>query len=100
MKAIQILQWAVKNSINFEHLNFLDVPSEDDLFSPQTEEWWFNMVGNCPPHPIVEGKYLMFYRSQYDEIDFDGEYTQTFPADAEIEINAGEDTIYLYLIED
>lgn len=98
MKSREILAWAEKNSVNFEHIILLDVPSENDEFCPQNEEWWNNEVGGCPPAPIAEGIYLMYYRSQYDEIDYNGKYAATFPADAEIEVNAGEDTIYL--IED
>ena len=98
MKAIQILKWAVRESINFEFLNFVDVPDEHDKFMPQTEEWWQNFCGGCPPAPIAAGKYLYFYRDQYDEINYDGEYERVFEPNATVEVDGTE--IYLYMIED
>ena len=97
MKAIQILQWAVRQSINFEFLNFVDVPDENDEFMPQTEEWWQNFCGGCPPGPIAAGKYLYFYSDNYDEINYDGEYEKVFEPDAIVEVDGTE--IYLYMIE-
>ena len=95
---MQILQWAVRESINFEFINFVDVPDEYDEITPQTEEWWQNFCGGCPPAPIAAGKYLYYYRDQYDEINYDGEFEMCFEPDATIELSDTE--IYLYFIEE
>ena len=98
MKAKEILEWAVRNSINFEDFHLIDVPSVIDPYTPQDEEWWNDMVGACPPSSIQEGKYLLYYKSSYDEINFNGDTERVFQPDAEIELS--DDTLYLYLIED
>lgn len=75
MKAIDILEWIVKESINGEFINFVDVPEEGDYEWQQNEEWWVNMFGACPPCPQDVGKYLYYYAScdlpePQDEPDF------------------------------
>ena len=102
MKAIQVLNWIIKQSISGEILNFVDVPAENDEFTPQTEEWWTEQFGFPPPTPIKEGKYLYYYMSSEmewitDEIGFE--------PDATIELSNednmfGSDLIYLYRMED
>lgn len=100
MKAIQILNWIVKQSISGEILNFVDVPAKDDKFDPQDEEWWLNMFGYIPPAPIPEGKYLYYYSGSADEINFDGEFERVFEPDCTICCADDEELIYFYRMED
>ena len=94
MKAIEILQWIFKESVNGEFLNIIEVPEEGDEPWEQNEQWWTEAMGNCPPRPIEEGKYLYFYESQVDN--------NLGTADAQIEIpeEHGFDYINLFKIED
>lgn len=103
MKANDILAWICKESINGEFLNFVEVPDEYDDYNPQTEEWWINEFGACPPCAIAKGKYMYFYASQVGEdiIDEHGNYIEP---DAQIEIcndsgMFGYDYINLYFVE-
>ena len=100
MKATEILEWIVKESIEGEFLNFVDVPEEGDNEWEQNEEWWNNMFGNCPPHAIAAGKYLYYYDSSYPYAIHYG--MSCFNPDAQIEIpvDDGFDYIYLYKLED
>ena len=101
MKAIQILEWVVKESIDGEFLNFVDVPEEGENEWQQNEEWWNVWCGNYPPHPIKCGHYLYYYQSAIcDTIYLNGQY---YGPDAQIEIpddKSGFDYIYLYKVED
>ena len=90
MKATEILEWIIRESIEGEFLNSIEVPDEYDEITPQTEEWWLDMFGGCPPHPIASGKYLYYYASSVSDM--------LAAPDAEIELN--DDYIYLYFIED
>ena len=98
MKALDILEWICKESINGEFLDLIEVPNEEQ----QTEEWWYDTFGACPPAPIEAGTYLFYYNSQIG----DGVITNEgcFSPDAEIELcNTGTmydyDYISLYKIE-
>jgi len=100
MKAIQILEWIIKESIEGEFLNFVDVPEEGENEWQQNEEWWNAWCGSCPPRPIQSGRYLYYYQSAIcDTIYFNGQYHEP---DAQIEIpdENGFDYIYLYKIEE
>lgn len=101
MKSFLILQWIVRQSVSGEDLGFVDVPAENDEFLPQNEEWWMNFCGGLPPRPIPAGKYLYFYRSQYDEIT--DEHGNIQEPDCEVEISGDNgyfEPMYLYKIED
>ncbi len=100
MKAKQVLEWIVEKSINGENLNFVYVPEEGQEEWEQNEEWWLYFFGAVPPGPVPVGRYLYFYSDVYNEIDYDGKYEKVFAADAEIEVDPGNCTIYLYRIED
>lgn len=94
MKAIDILEWICQESINGEDLNLVDVPNVET----QTEEWWYDTMGGCPPHVIQSGTYLYLYASSIP--DGMGDVSP----DAEIELcNTGSmydcDYIYLYKID-
>lgn len=100
MKAIEILEWIVKDSINGEFLNLVDVPEEGNEEWEQNEEWWNNWCGSCPPSPIPSGRYLYYYQSAIcDTIYFNGQFHEP---DAQIELPCedGYDYIYLYKVED
>lgn len=100
MKAIQILEWIIKESIEGEFLNFVDVPEEGENEWQQNEEWWNAWCGGCPPYPIPSGRYLYYYQSAIcDTIYFNGQYHKP---DAQIEIptDNGFDYIYLYKVEE
>lgn len=99
MKTKDILEWICRESVNGENLNCVDIPEEEW----QTEEWWINMFGNCPPAPIAEGRYLYYYLvSVGDSIEVDGRLIEP---DAEIELSDpdsmfGVDYVYLYKLDD
>lgn len=98
MKATEILEWIIRESIEGEFLNYVDVPEEGDGEYQQNEEWWTMWCGNYPPHPIQSGRYLYYYQSAIcDTIYFNGQYHQP---DTQIEIENGFDYIYLYKIEE
>lgn len=100
MKAIEILEWICRESIEGEFLNMIDVPEDGDNEWEQNEEWWNYMFGACPPHSIPAGRYLYYYYSSCGEsICLNG---KEFDADAEIELQTpdGFDCIYLYKPED
>jgi hypothetical protein len=100
MKATEILEWIVKESINGEFLNLVDVPEEGNEEWEQNEEWWYDWCGSCPPHSIPSGQYLYYYHSVIcDTIYSNGKYNGP---DAKIELPCedGLDYIYLYKVED
>jgi len=100
MKAIHVLEWVVKESIDGEFLNLVDVPEEGENEWQQNEEWWTVWCGGCPPCPIPSGRYLYYYQSAIcDSIYFNGQY---YEPDAQIEIpdENGFDYIYLYKTEE
>lgn len=99
MKYKEVLEWIVKQSINGEFLNFVEVPDEYDEFTPQTEEWWQNFCGACPPAPIAAGKYLYYYDDSIDSHIENESGVCQFP-DAEVEVEAGKSYINFYLLED
>lgn len=98
MKQQTILDWIVRESINGEHLGFVDVPAENDKYCPQKEEWWLSFCGGVPPKPIPSGHYLYYYREQYDEIKDKNGNIQEPDCEIEISSNGHIETMYLYKI--
>ena len=100
MKAADVLSWICREAVHGVMLGIIDVPEYEDGIYLQTEEWWREHFGACPPHSIEAGKYLHYYKSDYDEItDSNG---NIISPDAEIELpmEYSFDTIYLYKLED
>ena len=105
MKAIDILNWICKESINGEDLNTIDVPKEGEYEWEQNEDWWLSMFGSYPPSPIEAGKYLYYYRSSMNRHDYiTDEFGNMTEPNAEIEIPSVQggdfEYIYLYKIDD
>lgn len=95
MKAIEILDWICRESIEGEFLNIIEVPEEGENEWEQNEDWWINQMGMYPPYPIEKGRYLYYYTSAIsDEID-NGCYVQP---NATIELS--NEYILLYKVED
>ena len=97
MKAIEILEWIVRESIEGVDLLLIDVPSVDDEDVPQNDEWWYNMIGESPEEMIDAGRYLVLYPD--DARDFICTPTMEYVPDATIRINDGETIVYLYKVE-
>lgn len=98
MKAIEILEWIVNESINGEFLNFVNVPEEGNENWEQNEEWWNTWCGSCPPKPIPSGRYLYYYSGSHDEIRDKNNYVRT--PDVVVHLEDDEELIYLYKLED
>ena len=100
MKAIEILDWICRESIEGELLNIVDVPSADaeEWDVRQDDEWWYEMFGACPPYPVSEGKYLYFYTSSMRSSLV--EYYLYPDAQIEIPFENGFDYINFYKLED
>lgn len=97
MKAIDILFWVIRESVDGENLNFTFVPEIGSEVYDQNDEWWKRIFGGCPSHPIPSGEYIFFYGSKEDADITDGNGAYHSP-DAIIETD--EDTIYFYKIDD
>lgn len=97
MKAIEILDWICKDSIEGETISTIYVPATDDEWRPQDKEWWVQMFGYAPSQPIPSGTYLYYYSGSHDEIRIDG---KMYKPDAIIHIEENEELIYLYKVED
>lgn len=94
MKAKDVLDWIVVNSINGEFLSMIEVPKEQD------NEWWVHYFGFLPTHHVEEGEYLYYYASQICD-DIKDEFGNVIEPDAKIEIcNTGDmydnDVVLLY----
>ncbi len=100
MKAKQILEWIVKESVNGEFLNFLEVPDEGTEEWEQNEEWWISQLGATPPAAIQAGRYLYYYSDQLEMIDYDGQMQKCFTPDVIIESVSDNCYIFLYRMED
>lgn len=104
MKAIEVLDWIIRESIDGVILNIVTVPNEGVYSWEQNEGWWKDMFGACPPHPVEQGAYLYYYRSAtnaFHEYITDANGNIKNP-DAEIELQplSDVDYIYLYKLED
>lgn len=101
MKTIEILEWIIKESINGEFLNIIDVPEEGEETFEQNEEWWLNTFGGVPPHPVKPGQYLYFYissfRSGFGEDYMYPDFSIELP---DASMTFGTDYINFYRIED
>ena len=102
MKAIDILDWIIRQSVEGEILNIVVVPEEGEHSWEQNEEWWTQMFGNFPSSPAPAGTYLYYYRSSfYDEYITDNNgYIKTPDVKIEIPTDSDFDYIYLYKLED
>jgi hypothetical protein len=98
MKATEILEWIVRESIEGEDLLLIDVPSVDDEDVPQDDEWWYNMIGESPEEMVDAGRYLVLYPN--DARDFICTSTKEYVPDATILFNDGETIVYLYKVEE
>lgn len=96
MKAIDLLFWIIRESINGEYLNVIFVPKEGENYFEQNEEWWLRYFGACPPCPIPEGKYMFFYCSDVDNSCITDGNAAYYAPDIMIEID--DETICLYKI--
>lgn len=97
MKAIDILNWVVRYGVNGVFLGIIDVPNDDEK-GLQSEEWWFDNLGACPPSPIEGGKYIWFHSSDIEDgIVVNGAFVEP---DAECEVMYDYDYILLYRLED
>ena len=96
MKAAELLDCIIYMDLCGEDLTKLEVPTEDDEWTPQTEEWWVNEIGAAPPAPISAGIYLLYYPN--DAMDWLQTSTSNFAPDAEV--NVGGAVFYLYKLED
>lgn len=96
MKANDILKWIVYANVDGDKLYITDIPCE----ALQTEDWWYDHFGACPPAPIPEGRYLNYsYNEIREEINHPS-FGYISP-DAEIEFyDKAFDVIYLYKIDD
>lgn len=94
MKAKDLLNWIVKESIEGEKLYLIDVPNEGENEWEQNEKWWLDMFGGLPPSPQPSGEYLCFYASAI-EINPNDRYDCEVEPDFQIELcNTG--TMYDY----
>ena len=98
MRAIEIIDCIMYMDLCGEDLYKVEVPSADEEYSPQTEEWWNNEVGGAPEEMIEAGTYLCYYPN--DARDFMQTSQKDYIPDATIHINDGESVIYLYRVED
>lgn len=94
MKAKDVLDWIVVNSINGEFLSMIEVPKEAN------NEWWEIYFGFPPEQQVEEGEYLYYYASQICD-DIKDEFGNVIEPDAKIEIcNTGDmydnDVVLLY----
>ena len=96
MKALQILDCILYQGLSGEDLNIIDVPEENDEFTPQDEEWWMMTLGGYPPSPVEAGKYLCLYPN--DARDWLQTSNENYLPDTEVEV--GDSIVYLYKIED
>lgn len=96
MKAIDVLRCIMYMGVSGEELNLIDVPTTDDEWTPQNEEWWFSMIGGCPKPLVESGTYLCFYPN--DARDFLQSRHNDFVPDATIHVD--DNIVYLYKLED
>lgn len=99
MKAIEILDCIMYMGLSGEDLTKIEVPSINDEYTPQDEEWWNNQCGGVPEEEMIDdGIYLAFYPN--DARDLLQKTEKEFVPDATIRINGGEAIVYLYKVED
>ena len=98
MKAIDLLEWVVSESISGEDLLILNIPQDAD------DEWFVNALGNKPDKKLTEGKYLLYYESS---LGIEWIVTRFGKQEPDATIDAGYtdakecwDYIHLYKLED
>lgn len=96
MKATDVLRCIMYMDMSGEDFYIIEVPTEDDEWNPQTEEWWDNQIGGCPPSPIESGEYLCLYPN--DARDFLQTDKELYMPNAEVEVS--DSIVYLYKLED
>lgn len=98
MKAIEILEWIVRECVSGEELLLINVPSVDDEYTPQNDKWWYNELGESPEEMVDAGTYLVYYPN--DARDFICTPTMEYVPDATVRFDDGESIVYLYKVED
>ena len=98
MKAIEILDWIVRECVSGEELLLINVPSVDDEYTPQNDEWWYNELGESPEEMVDAGTYLVYHPN--DARDFIYTPTKEYVPDATVRFDDGESISYLYKVED
>jgi len=98
MKAIEILDWIIRESIEGEALNIITVPNVGEHSWEQNEDWWRGTFGACPPDTIPSGAYLYYYSGSHDEIHDRNNYV-CIP-DAVVHLEDDEELIYFSRMED
>lgn len=96
MKAKDVLDcilYRANRGLNIEDVRQIVVPENNDVYCPQTEEWWLDNVGGLPAGPIDGGEYIMLYNEDWLYTD-----RENFVPDEEIELFDGR--VYLYKVED
>ena len=92
MKAREFLDWFLEEINDREQFNKIEVPAEP----VQTEEWWWENVGACPPSPIAAGEYLVAIPDGLNTSI--NNLCSWFNPD--IIIETGDGDMYLYKLED
>lgn len=97
MKAIDLLTWIVKECVNTEGMDIIQVDKELDF------ECFF---GYEPDGDVPDGKYAYLYSDEVTDVDMQrlGELTDdqvyTITTDMEDKKNGGNTVIYLFKLED
>lgn len=97
MKAIDMLTWMVKHTINTELVSFVSIFEGFDFQS---------YFGYDPKDEVPDGKYVYIYGDVVDLSDIDALLVSTHYEPVRIETdeddhkNGGKTTIYLFKIED
>ena len=94
-RLLKIINWFCYESIEGEHLQVVEIPNNDSDNSQ--ERWIMDYFGGCIPSEIEGGKYLCYCRNDLGDWVHDG-FGYIEP-DGEVEINGGDDYIYLYRID-
>ena len=96
MKAIDVLDCILYMGASGEDFTRIEVPAEDDEWTPQNEEWWLNEIGGYPPTAIEKGIYLVYFPN--DARDWLQTDMRHFMPDATVEV--GDSVFYLYKLEE
>lgn len=93
MKAINVLEWIVNQSINGEYLNFVDIPQEGVHVGEQNNDWWMNMFGGIPNTRVEAGRYLYLFVTDMCSYD-DACGFNPFDPDFYIELSGDENSMF------
>lgn len=100
MKAIEILDWIVRECVSGEELLLINVPSVDDEYTPQNDEWWYNELGESPEEMVDAGTYLVYYPNDARDFIYLSAVGYRIVPDATVRFEDGESIAYLYKVED